>query len=584
MEQLEVPLEEFLLSRRRLRALCRDYGVSITEIDDRVRALLTSVQEDLRLLQAARNSAPLSTEEVRQRLAGTGFVRALRTFQERDLSVLLNLAHGANFSVPGAGKTTVEYAIFAAERAAGRVERMLVVAPLSAFSAWIDEAGECFLDPPRVERFQPGCPIPLSTDVLLTNYQRLHGYFAPLSHWASAAPTLIVLDEAHRMKRGRAGEWGTACLNLAFHAGRREVLTGTPAPQSPRDLIALFDYLWPSHAMTVLPRDVAGPPTPDLGHRLAEHIRPYYTRTRKRDLELPRVERRVYPVALTGIQHDIYHALLDQYAGEFAGGHAERADLARMGRVVMYLLEAATNPHLLATGSTAADPPEFQHPPLAVQPGSSIATLIENYNRYETPPKFLALDALIEHNASQDPPRKTLVWSNFVRNLEALRRRLRSYQPALIHGGVPEYSEDPLVLTREREIRRFREDPACLVLLANPAAMSEGISLHHECHDAIYVDRTFNAGVYLQSLDRIHRLGLPPEQETRVTFLSTEGTIDRRVNSRVQQKAELMGAIMDDPDLVTFSLPDEDDVGPVIGPDDIALLLAHLRGEDEDGH
>jgi hypothetical protein len=43
---------------------------------------------------------------------------------------------------------------------------------------------------------------------------------------------------------------------------------------------------------------------------------------------------------------------------------------------------------------------------------------------------------------------------------------------------------------------------------ANLAAMAEGVSPRHTCHDAIYVDRTFNAGQYLQSLDRIHRLGL----------------------------------------------------------------------------
>src|SRR5256885_10080525 len=49
-------------------------------------------------------------------------------------------------------------------------------------------------------------------------------------------PTLVVLDEAHRMKKGWRGEWGRACLSLAYLAARRDVLTGTPAPNSPRDL------------------------------------------------------------------------------------------------------------------------------------------------------------------------------------------------------------------------------------------------------------------------------------------------------------------------------------------------------------
>jgi hypothetical protein len=71
-------------------------------------------------------------------------------------------------------------------------------------------------------------------------------------------------------------------------------------------------------------------------------------------------------------------------------------------------------------------------------------------------------------NAESDPPRKTLVWSNFVRNLKVLQRELAALQPAVIHGAVS--AED-----REAEIRRFRHDPDCLLLLANPAAMSEGL-------------------------------------------------------------------------------------------------------------
>ena len=52
------------------------------------------------------------------------------------------------------------------------------------------------------------------------------------------------------MKRGRDGEWGTACLDLAFLADRRDILTGTPAPQHPADLRALLDFLWPGQAHT----------------------------------------------------------------------------------------------------------------------------------------------------------------------------------------------------------------------------------------------------------------------------------------------------------------------------------------------
>ena len=75
------------------------------------------------------------------------------------------------------------------------------------------------------------------------------------------------------------------------------------------------------------------------------------------------------------------------------------------------------------------------------------------------------------------------------------------------------------------KIKRFHEYPNAFVLVANPAACSESISLHTVCHHAIYLDRNYNAGQYLQSEDRVHRLGLPPGQKTII-----EGTLQPRIN------------------------------------------------------
>jgi SNF2 family DNA or RNA helicase len=289
-------------------------------------------------------------------------------------------------------------------------------------------------------------------------------------------------------------------------------------------------------------------------------------------------------VPLDGLQAEIYEALRDRYAGIFRLDSRERLRLARMGDVVMYLLEAATNPALLPAGSSNGDPPEFRHPPLDIPPDSDLGRLVADYAQHETPRKFVTLAQLVRANAELSPPRKTLVWSNFVRNLESLRRMLSTYQPAMVHGGVPsEVTEPGAAVSREMEIQRFREDPQCLVLLANPAALSEGISLHDVCHDAIYLDRTFNAGQYLQSVDRIHRLGMDSTQETRIVFLITTGTVDDLVNTRVGAKAALLGDMLDDPDIAQLALPDDDDYGPAIDPGDtadIAALFAHLRAED----
>jgi len=53
------------------------------------------------------------------------------------------------------------------------------------------------------------------------------------------------------------------------------------------------------------------------------------------------------------------------------------------------------------------------------------------------------------------------------------------------------------------------------ILIANPQTMAESVSLHHACHDAIYYELNFNLVHFLQSRDRIHRLGLPKNQYTQ---------------------------------------------------------------------
>ncbi len=75
---------------------------------------------------------------------GGGWAGNLTDFQQRDLAKLLELAHGANFSVPGAGKTRVGLAVFQARRDVGQVNRLLVVCPKSAFESWRAEAAICF--------------------------------------------------------------------------------------------------------------------------------------------------------------------------------------------------------------------------------------------------------------------------------------------------------------------------------------------------------------------------------------------------------------------------------------------------------
>lgn len=579
-ELLVVPAERFLASRNWLGRALTAHRCSIT-FDDDVEDLLGRADAERSEVDALLRDdvqATLSRPDVAGLLLGSRFHRELRPFQLRDLSYLLTLSHGANFSVPGAGKTTVAYACYEAERRRGRVDRLLVVAPLSAFDAWTTEAEACFDPPLTVDRVADR--MPHGAEVVLVNYQRLAARYDHVARWVTERATHVILDEAHRMKRGRSGEWGSTCLDLSHLASRRDILTGTPAPQHPRDFVALLDFLWPHQATRILPPAArrTDPPT-EIMRQVSARLEPFFVRTKKDELGLDAPVKRVELVTMSPLQAEIYEALRTRMRMAAAASPRERSMFGQMGEVVMYLLEAATNPALLAGAIAGTRPSRISWPPVAVPAGSTLAQRVLEYGTFEVPKKFEKLAAMVANNAAHG--RKTLVWSNFVGNLTELADNLLApYRPAVIHGAIPSTAEDQEYLTRESELRRFRTDDSCLVLLANPAAMSEGISLHQVCHDAVYLDRTFNAGQYLQSIDRIHRLGLPSGTETRITFLLATGTVDDAVDDRITIKAERLSQMLSDPNLVTMALPDDESYGELIEADDLDALFAHLDAPD----
>ena len=565
-----------LTHRRGLRRLLDRENALLVAGDESVRRLVKGNIADTAAYRAARTGTAIDDAlDLTAPSSGPFRVkRQLRDFQLRDLRKLAGLRHGANFSVPGAGKTTVTYALHGHARNAKRLDKLLVVAPLSAFGAWEEDACEVLTPAPTVARWRGGQPSE-SVDVLLVNYQKLAKATGHLIAWMMKHDVHLVVDEAHRAKRGAAGEWGRALLALAPLAARRDLLTGTPAPNHPRDLAALLNVLWPGGLTeNLIPRQALRnePPTSAMA-QVQKSIAPFYVRTNKKELDLPHPRIRRDVVEMGPLQRQIYDALLNRYAGTLAFDRRDQAAFAQMGEVTMYLLQAACSPRLL---SDAIGPRAYRFPPLAIPEGSRLASLIETYADHELPTKFERALRIVSENAQFGL--KTLVWSNFPANLLDLEAQLAGLQPALVYGAIPSDDQaDDGVRTRERELDRFKHDPNCMVLLANPAAMSEGVSLHHACHDAVYLERSFNAGQYLQSLDRIHRLGLPENVETRITLLVSAGSIDERVDRRLEAKTERLSGMLADPALVRMALPDEEETGGLIDEDaDLEELLAEL--------
>ncbi|MEV7613460.1 DEAD/DEAH box helicase [Streptomyces sp. NPDC089799] len=557
----EVDLEEFL-SRLTLLSHWHDpAGVAFApDLKDLAEASVRDAQAvEARLTAGSRGDDVTGTVGASDvpGLLGESWAAPLTSFQIRDIAKLMSLTHGANFSVPGAGKTRTALAVYAALRQAGAVRRLLVVSPKSAYEAWCDEAALCFIDPPTVRIFKRSPDG--DAEILLVNYERLNRYQSQLADWLSMGPAMMVLDEAHRMKLGVRGTYGATCMALGPLARHRLILTGTPAPNGAKDLESLLSFVWPGHGRSAVDRAVAGG---NLAHA-SRVLRPLFTRTTKKELGLPPVEVRVKYVELPAAHRTLYSALQNQLVGL---APREQEEFTRLGKILVYLMMASTNPALLEAGSDRHEPLPFYVPPLKPSDGLPLKELMRDLPRYETSPKYEAVLQAVSENARAG--RKTLVWSTFVRNLTTLAGALGKFRPAVVHGGT---------VDRDEEIRRFREDPDCMVLLSNPATLGEGISLHHVCHDAIYVDRDFAAGRFLQSLDRIHRLGLAADTETRVTVLIARGTIDGIVHDRLGHKLEFMGKILDDPTVQELADPEEDVTPWGMDSADLQALIGHLE-------
>jgi len=482
-------------------------------------------------------------------LIAAGFIRQLRPFQRDGVARLLRMGNGADFSVPGSGKTTTAYAVFTALRQLGQIDVMLVLAPPSAFEAWETEAAECFAAGHRpVIGVRPGFAT-RATDVLIFNYERLEvrRTLAELDTWAGNRRVLTVFDEAHRAKAGLAGVRGRGARTLAERSRRRLVLTGTPMPNGPDDLEAIFNLVWPGQGGRLAKGDLA--PVRDR----------VFVRVTKKDLELPDLATKVEMVELDGAHRRLYDALAGRVAEKFAAGASNAAEI---GRAVMRLIAAATNP------ASVLDPVG----PFSL-PGSDsdaeLGAMLADPTAHVRPAKVIRTAQLVAANAARG--RKTLVWSNFVGNVAALRDVLEEHAPAVITGATPVVDQSA-VTDRARELVRFRTDPSCRVLIATPQTLGEGVSLHKVCFDQIHVDRGFAAGTFLQSLDRTHRLGMDPDSAPTCTILVADDTIDLLVHDVLSRKVAAMAAALNDETLWPVSDP------MVAGPVTLEDLL--LEGAD----
>jgi uncharacterized lipoprotein NlpE involved in copper resistance len=74
------------------------------------------------------------------------------------------------------------------------------------------------------------------------------------------------------------------------------------------------------------------------------------------------------------------------------------------------------------------------------------------------------------------------------------------------------------------------------------------------CSNAFYLDRNFNASQFIQSVDRIHRIGI--RETPHVYVLITKDSMDERVQSRLDLKINAMIELLNDTSLKPYTSAD----------------------------
>lgn len=499
--------------------------------------------------------------------------RSLKEHQKKSAFHLYLARNGANFSVPGAGKTTVVLSVYEKLRQEGLVDTLFVVGPPSSFGPWRREFEATLGRKPKHRVLAGGDRAARSVEyypdsttkaeLYLTTFQTVLKDQDEVIKFLSSMhiKAFVVVDEAHYMKRLN-GNWSNAILRLSAFAVVRCVLTGTPIPRSYSDIFNLFDFLWPDNKpisestkskILMYEKDKEYEKIQPL---LESSVSPLFYRVRKKDLGLTKpVFHEPVKIRMNHYESLVYRAIENKIREQTTADEYHDFELVlalRRGRL-MRLRQAASYVGLLETAVE-------NYKEVLYDPASDIGKYIHAYDTLEKPAKLEYLLKLLQELKAKGE--KALVWSNFLASIELIREACTEagIRAEVITGSTPVEQESVSDAKTREQIRDEFVDPnsGLDVLIANPAACAESISLHTGCHNAIYYDLSYNCAQYLQSLDRIHRVGGSEITLAHYYFLEYEDTIDTDIKQDLDRKAERMYAIVDTDYPIHLTEMDED--------------------------
>ena len=497
-----------------------------------------------------KNQDEIFTEEFNKfkQIVDNEVERSLYEIQNRVSFYQAMMKRSANFSVPGAGKTSMVYGTFAylSSKEINKICKIVMIGPKNSFLAWKQEFYNVFGNKRNLKvldihskSFSPEMMYKNISqyNLFLINYEALPTFGDALKNIIDNN-TLLVFDEVHKIKRIDS-ERSKIAISLAQHTPYRIVLTGTPIPNSYQDI---WNFLHVLYSLEY--KDYFGFTLPQLNdlslyeiEEINNKLSPFFWRVTKKQLEVPEVN----PDSIISLTADnIEQKVIDILWKKFSHNPFS---------LYLRLIQLSSNPELLKKsinselyGDFEWDDDEYIDEFADEKPNYSKSELevlnsLEKCSKLE---KCISLsDSLIKNS------KKHIIWCIFVDTIEKISNELtkKGYKVAVVYGAISSEEREKIIL----DFQNNKYD----ILVTNPHTLAESVSLHMVAHDAIYYEYSFNLTHMLQSRDRIHRLGLPEGQETNYYYLMLEGqlekrnTIDRKIYNRLEEKKEIMIAAIE---------------------------------------
>lgn len=433
------------------------------------------------------------------------------THQYEAIDFILKNNDVALFDEMGLGKTKIVIDTLSRELEDKKIDSALIVCKKTLIYMWESEIKKHTNLPSLILRGtykEKGMKFMGNSPFYIINYDSLITEVDRILMLIKIKKFAVVLDESHRIKNPFS-KTAKALFILAPYAKRRVILSGTPVANKPLDLWAQFYFLDGGRTLgnnfDKFKRDYSVNLKDNIFNRekmdeLKKLINPVCIRRLKTDvLHLPNKEFQDVFVELQGKQKEMYDQLKEELYLEIIGMDGEQVEdnSENILKRLLRLTQIASNPKLIDSA----------------------------YN--EEPTKFIKLDQIINKIISKKE--KVIIWTSFIDNIRILKKRYKHLSPVTIFGKM-------IIEDRNKASDRFMNDSDCKVLIANPAAAREGLTLT-SANNAIYLDRTFNLVDYIQSQDRIHRIS--QHKECLITNIIAKDTVDRYIDEIIYKKQNL---------------------------------------------